>query len=351
MDDLIGSALGQYQLLGVLATDALGTVYEALDSAGQAPCVVRVLPSVVVDAPGGAERLTDYIRLATALPPLPNVARLLAAGEAEGFRYLVFDSFGGQTLAQLMDRVGAFAPRHVATVLAQAAEGLDALHGQGVLHGDVRPENIVVDPEGKVMLRNVGLARALQDPAQPDPITPYTSPEVVAGGPGAYGPTAEVYALGQTVYAALAGKIAFEGDADTLRQQALAGQVPPLTGAAEPVAGVVQRAVALTPEDRWPAAGAFALAFQRALMPLAPPVPPPEPVAPAGGRAGTVHRSRATSRAPARRRPDVAVGAGGPGADPGGGVVRGPAGDDRRSSGAHHHAHRGGQQHPGRRGR
>ena len=277
MDDMIGRALGQYELRSVLSTDDLGTVYEALDSASQASRVIRVLPSAVVDAPGGVERLADYIRLAMALPPLPHVPRLLDAGEAEGLRYLVNDSLGGQGLAQLMDRVGSFAPRHVATVLAQAAAGLDALHEQGVLHGDVRPENIVVNPEGQVMLRNVGLARALRDPAEPDPVTPYTSPEVLAGGPGAYGPAADIYALGQTVYATLAGKAAFEGNADALRQQALAGAAPFLTGVAETVDAQVRRALDPAPEARWPTAGAFAAAFQAALTPAA--SPPPEQVA------------------------------------------------------------------------
>ncbi len=277
MDDMIGRTLGQYQLLGILTTDALGAVYEALDSNSQAPREVRVLSSAVVDAPGGVERLADYIRIATALPPLLHVSRLLDAGEAEGRRYLVADSFGGQSLAQLMDRVGSFAPRHMATVLAQMAEGLDALHAQGVLHGDVRPENVVVNPEGRVMLRNVGLARALRNPEEPEPITAYTSPEVLAGGPGAYGPAAEVYALGQTVYATLAGQAAFDGDADTLRQQALAGQAAPLTGPAEAVDAAVRRALQPTPEARWPTAGAFAAAFQAALTPAA--APPPEQVA------------------------------------------------------------------------
>ena len=228
----------------------------------------------------------------------PAVASIHDYGTDAGVTYLVMEFVDGESLAGLLGRVGRLEPGDAMRVIAQAAEGLQAVHAAGLVHRDIKPANLLIRRDGQVAVTDFGISRH-EDASRLTASgailgTPsYLSPEQVLGHP--VGPLTDVYALGLTAYECLAGHKPFHAENPYAVAILRVQQAPRSIGVALPpaVLAVVEGALAVDPGQRWPSAAALADAARTAATdvvasgntapPAARPAPPPAPSASFGG--------------------------------------------------------------------
>jgi serine/threonine-protein kinase len=208
--------LGSCELRERLSFGAFGTVYRAFDPGLHREVAVKVLRPEAAASPRALERFLREAR-AAALLSHPNVVCLYEAGQDGPHYFIVSALVEGQTLGAIVPG-GGLDPREAAGLLVQLAGALDYAHRQGVVHRDVKPDNILVDDRGRLYLTDFGLAAltGLSDA----PLTQtgdlvgapsYMAPEQAAGDWDAVGPAADVYAAGAVLYYMLTGRAPFEG--------------------------------------------------------------------------------------------------------------------------------------------
>ena len=323
-----GARLGErYRLEQRIGAGGMGEVWRAVDELlGRVVAVKAMLPSVAGDPEFGRRFLAEATSMARVNHR--SVAAVHDFGRADGFAYLVMEFVDGESLAQRLGRAGRLDPTETMRVLAEAADGLQAVHDQGIVHRDVKPANILLRRDGSVVLTDFGIARqaaAGQLTASGAILgTPsYLSPEQVLGQPAT--PLSDIYSLGLTAYECLAGEKPFVGDnpyAVALQRLQSAPRTIGITLPA-PVLGVVERALATDPGRRWPSAAALADAARGARSGGAPASYPP----------GGAPASYPPGGAPASYPPGGAPGGVGPGHPPAawpGVAPRGPAPAGRR---------------------
>src|SRR5256714_4957823 len=188
---------GRYELEAEIAAGAVGTVWRARDTGTGGRVAVKLLRPDAVDQPALVE---SFLREAAILADLshPCVVRARELVPV-GSRYaLVLDLVNGLDLRRRLRSDGPLPPAVAVDVVAQVADALAYLHGQGIVHGDVKPGNILVPVDGSpVRLTDFGVARRISDSDQSRAThaTPeYVAPEVIAGTPPR--PSTDVYALG-----------------------------------------------------------------------------------------------------------------------------------------------------------
>ena len=217
-----------------------------------------------------AERFLREIRLARELDH-PRIARILDAGEDGWVVFYAMTFAEGPTLRSYLDTRGALPPAELARVADDLLDALGYAHGRGIIHRDVKPENIVLAPGGAVLL-DFGIARAIEQSAG-DRLTAtgmtvgtaaYMSPEQIRGV--AVDHRSDLYAMGCLLYECASGTPPFHhsNEAIVLRQHLLEAP-PPLSSVCPDVtpqmALVVERALAKKPEERWPSADAMRAAL------------------------------------------------------------------------------------------
>ena len=260
-----GLRLGdRYRLEDRIGAGGMGEVWRAVDEVlGRIVAVKAMLPPVA----GQADLARRFLLEAKAMARVshPAVASIHDFGHSGGVPFLVMEFIEGESLAQVVARQGALDPATVMRLVAQAADGLQAVHDRGIVHRDIKPANLMVRPDGHLLITDFGISRAQDATALTASGavlgTPtYLSPEQVLGRPATA--LSDVYSLGLTAYECLAGRRPFEGDnpyAVALQRlsaapRTLGGDVP------GPVLDVVQRALATEPADRWPSAAALGAA-------------------------------------------------------------------------------------------
>ncbi|MFN7938788.1 MAG: protein kinase [Bryobacteraceae bacterium] len=205
---LTGASLGPYRVEDLLGSGGSGSVYRACDMrTGQ-----RVALKVVPAQPEVRARFVREAALARRIEH-PNVARVFDNGEAEGFFYVAMELVEGETLRQRL--AAPLAAGTVFGIAMQLAAALAAIHASGVVHGDLKPENLVLDSDGRLKVIDFGLARR-EAPPSPDSIYTavggtigYLAPEQVRGEPA--GLPADIFAFGAILYELLARRQAFGG--------------------------------------------------------------------------------------------------------------------------------------------
>ena len=256
----LSAALGRrYAIERELGRGGMGTVYLALDRRHGRPVALKVLPPDVAEALG-PERFLREIGIVARLSH-PNILPLYDSGRAGGRLYYVLPYIGGGSLA---DRLGQGPPIPVTEAVTLAREIADALahaHAHGVIHRDVKPDNILLH-EGHALLADFGVARAAGDGLRTDSglavgTAAYASPEQAAGSRG-LDERSDVYGLGCVLYEMLAGPAPRGRDLLARRfteplppPTVLRGEVPSWLD------GVVGQALAARPDQRYPTAAAF----------------------------------------------------------------------------------------------
>jgi serine/threonine-protein kinase len=277
-DPLIGQTLGEYRLVRRLARGGQSSVYEA--QAGSRRAAVKVLHPTREGAREPIERLR---REAIAIRRLthPNVVRLLEQGDtADGTFWLAMEFLEGESLAELLERRGTLPEAEIIAILAPVCDALEQAHRKGILHRDLKPQNIMLVKEAGVVvpkLLDFGIAALLDADSLTSSVTVsgtpmYMAPEQWDGLKHA-GPASDIYALGAIVYQALSGKYAYEADTPLVWMKKVHSETPldlsvAMAGAtvSPSLCAAVMKALARRPEDR----PQTPLEFLRALRP-----PPP----------------------------------------------------------------------------
>jgi tetratricopeptide (TPR) repeat protein len=209
--------IGRYVVERELGRGGMGIVYRARDPELNRPVALKV---VLDPARATPDALARFRLEATAAARLrhPGIVTVYEVSEHEGKPFIALELVEGESLERLLLRA-SMPPRRLAELVREVALALDHAHGQGVVHRDVKPENVLVDAEGRARLTDFGLAR---DAARPEGITAtgtilgtpaYMAPEQAAGETRAQGPATDVYALGAVLYRGLVGRPPFAAPA------------------------------------------------------------------------------------------------------------------------------------------
>jgi eukaryotic-like serine/threonine-protein kinase len=244
---------GHYSLERELGRGGMGVVYLARDVALDRSVAIKLLPPILAAQPSFRERFAREARTAARLSH-PHVVPIHAVAEREGFVYFVMSYVPGRTLGQRVREDGPLRPADAARILREVAWALGYAHAQGVVHRDVKPDNILLDePSGRAMVTDFGIAQV----AEADPISGghragtrgFMSPEQVDGAP--LDGRSDLYALGLVgVYALTGGGVAEGEDAR-----------PALTIAPGWLREAIDGCLQEDPADRFADAGALAEAL------------------------------------------------------------------------------------------
>ncbi len=219
---LTGTVADRFVILKLLGAGGMGQVYQAQDTKlKRIVAIKRMAPRLQQDE-RDRRRFLREAQQASALNH-PNVAGIYDVIEDEGEVFLIMEYVEGTPLRALMQSHKAFTPDELFNLAAQGLEGLNAAHEKGILHGDIKPENIMLTPEGRVKVLDFGVARrfSLGDAEEGAPTvdtisgglsgTPaYMAPEVLMQKP--YDGRADLFSLGLVYYEMLGGQQPFETD-------------------------------------------------------------------------------------------------------------------------------------------
>jgi len=257
-----GTQLGSYRIESVLGKGGMGVVYRALDTRLNRPVAVKFLFDGLAD-PAARRRFQREAQTASSLNH-PHILTVHDAGDFEGRQYLVTEFVDGGTLRDWARAEKRFW-REIVTLLVGVADGLATAHAAGILHRDIKPDNILVARNGYAKLSDFGLAKLEERPGpeegtqtltgtRPGMIIgtfAYMSPEQASGR--VTDARSDIFSFGIVLYELLAGRRPFQGASDKeLLQTIISGTAPPL-GADVPVGlrMIVEKALENAPADRY----------------------------------------------------------------------------------------------------
>ncbi len=276
---LVGRKLGMYQITELLGQGGMATVYKGYREDIDRYVAVKVLPP----HPGLDHQFIDRFRLeAKTIARLqhPHILQLYDYGVEDDIIYLVMAYVAGGSLATLLDK-GAVPLPELERILKQVAGALDYAHRQGIVHRDIKPDNILMDKEGNALLADFGIVKIVSGNTGGSTNPALTQTGGLVGTPAYMAPeqgsgksnitsSADLYSLGVVVYEMLTGKQPYT--ADTPMQVVIKHITEPVPNPSDvmnnlspAMENVMQRILAKQPEDRYGTATAFADDFAHAI--------------------------------------------------------------------------------------
>jgi eukaryotic-like serine/threonine-protein kinase len=256
---MIGTVLsGRYRLEAKLGSGGMSTVYLARDQTLDRQVAVKVMHREMSEQADQLERFRQEARSVAKLSH-PNVVSVIDAGEDGGHPYIVFEYVEGETLKQRINRDGALEPQEAIAYAIEIARGLSVAHARNMVHRDIKPQNILIDAEGRAKLTDFGISRQLEQDGMTATgrvlgTTDYVAPEQAMGHK--VDPRSDIYSLGVVLYEMLVGQVPFSADSQVgVAMKHVNEELPdvqrrrPEVSAA--VALVVERSTAKDPGERY----------------------------------------------------------------------------------------------------
>jgi serine/threonine protein kinase len=229
---MIGKTISHYKILEKLGEGGMGIVYKAMDSELNRIVALKFLPGYLMDKPRLRTRLKREAQSAASLNH-PNICTIYGFHETREFIFIVMEYVEGLTLKQLIEKEAPIQEHRAKEIIIQIAEGLSVAHQNGIIHRDIKSDNIMLTKDGTIKIMDFGLAKMEQTPTitrtkSPMGTVAYMSPELVKGEKVDH--RADLWSLGVILFEMLTGKMPFEKDSDVATMRAIIGNgLPKLT--------------------------------------------------------------------------------------------------------------------------
>lgn len=256
--ELVRDALsGEYEIIDELGRGGMAVVYRAMDLHLDREVAIKVLPLSMAYDDEFIQRFQREAKTAAKLEH-PNIIPIHRVGKSGRIIYFVMKFLRGRSLADILDEHGPIAPAEIKQILTEAGSALGYAHANGVVHRDIKPDNIVFDENGRAIVMDFGIAKAAAG-------TRLTHTGMAIGTPYYMSPEqaraqkldgrSDIYSLGVVAYQCLCGKVPFEGDdsfAVGIKHISEEIPVPPLeTDEQKDLFKIVQKMLAKEPEERY----------------------------------------------------------------------------------------------------
>ena len=247
--------IGRYRVIRLLGRGGMGEVYLAHDPVLDREIAVKLI-GAGIDDPDARRRLVEEARAAGRLRH-PNIVTIFDAGVHADNPYIAMENVGGETVRSLIERRAPFSPGRKLALFEGACAGLAHAHRANVVHFDVKPDNLMLDPSGVLKVLDFGVARVLKSEVLVTQHVAgtlrYMSPEQLTGQP--LDRRSDVFSLGCSLFEFIAYEPAYVGSAHEMIARITAGPVPHLADVVPSVAPrldeLVSRAMALDPSQRF----------------------------------------------------------------------------------------------------
>lgn len=214
---MVGKRINGYEIIRVLGRGGMGVVYKAHEMTLQRVVALKVLPGHLAENKEFIERFYREARAAARLNH-PNVVTIHRVGEDDGFHYIAMEFLKGKEVTDLIKERGYLPVQEALDITRQVASALAAAHEMGIMHRDIKPQNIMIDEAGRVKVMDFGIARmseagggaGLTMTGQLLGTPAYMSPEQCMGTNSDH--RSDIYSLGVAFYQMLAGRVPFSGD-------------------------------------------------------------------------------------------------------------------------------------------
>ncbi|MBV9574448.1 MAG: protein kinase, partial [Acidobacteriales bacterium] len=205
---------GRYKILRMLGEGGMGAVYQARDQELDRLIALKVIRPELASNPSILQRFKQELILARHVTH-KNVIRIFDLGEAGGTKFITMEYVEGEDLRALLRRDGKLPPDTAVDIIQQICRALDAAHAEGVIHRDLKPQNVLRDPNGRVVVMDFGLARSLAAPGMTQTgalvgTLEYMSPEQAMGAE--LDQRSDVFAVGLIFYELLTGKVPYKAE-------------------------------------------------------------------------------------------------------------------------------------------
>src|SRR5438105_14676939 len=205
---------GRYELEELVGSGGMSSVFKARDTLLERRVALKVLHPHFTDDDQYVERFRREARAVASLSH-PNIVTILDRGEDEGRQFIVFELVEGRTLKEVLDEEGRLPVARALEIAIQVARGLAFAHEHGLVHRDVKPQNVILNGDGRAKVTDFGIARSLEVQGMTQTGTVlgtsnYIAPEQAQGG--TVDGATDVYSLGVVLFELLTGEVPFPGE-------------------------------------------------------------------------------------------------------------------------------------------
>jgi predicted Ser/Thr protein kinase len=270
---MIGTVLsGRYRIESKLGSGGMSTVYLARDETLDRPVAIKMMHREISEQPDHLERFNQEAR-SVAKVSHPNVVTVIDAGEDAGRPYIVLEYVEGETLKQRIRREGPLDSRDATAIAIEIARGLAVAHARRLVHRDIKPQNVLIEPSGRAKLTDFGISRQLEQDGMTATgrvvgTTDYVSPEQALGK--SVDPRSDIYSLGIVLFEMLTGNVPFEAESQVgVAMKHVTENLPDVQEIRPDVSAalalVVDKATTKDPAERYPHIGAMIEDLETAL--------------------------------------------------------------------------------------
>jgi predicted Ser/Thr protein kinase len=266
----------RYELEELVGTGGMSTVYRARDQLLERYVALKILHPHYADDEDYVARFRHEARSVAQLSH-PHIVTVIDRGEDDGQQFIVFEYVDGENLKQFVERTGPLPTRRAVELALEIADALAFAHENGLVHRDVKPQNVLLTPDGDAKVTDFGIARSLDvehGMTQTGTVlgtSNYLSPEQASGKPTT--PSTDVYSLGVVVYELLTAEVPFPGENFVAVAMKHINDAPPDVLQRRPdvplrLAAAVDRALEKDPARRFPTMDQFAWELRQCLAEL-----------------------------------------------------------------------------------